>query len=157
MIQRALVAFLILPGSVAIAAPPLLALIDPWKEKGRAYGLFLMLAGSAILLRCVRDFLVSGKGTLAPWDAPERMVVTGLYRHMRNPMYGGVILLVLGWTIYYASPLLAAYTVLLTLGFHLRVVVGEEPWLASQFGDQWERYRNGVPRWLPRARPWKED
>ncbi len=156
MFARALLAFLVLPGIAAIIAPPILASADPWKGRPFMPGLFIMLAGSVMLIRCVRDFYVSGKGTLAPWNQPRQLVVIGLYRYMRNPMYVGVVLLVLGWSIYFTSPVLAVYSVLLAVGFHIRVLTHEEPWLGSQFGAEWDRYRTSVPRWLPRSAPWKD-
>ena len=103
-----------------------------------------------MLLWCVRDFYVTGKGTLAPWDPPTRLVVVGLYRFVRNPMYVGVLGVVLGWSLVAGSPLLAIYAALLAVGFHLRVVLYEEPVLQRQFGDDWTRYRAGVNRWLPK-------
>jgi protein-S-isoprenylcysteine O-methyltransferase Ste14 len=95
-------------------------------------------------------FSAAGKGTLAPWDPPRRLVVVGLYRFTRNPMYVGVLTLVLGWTLLLGSPWLAAYVVVLAAVFHLRTVLYEEPHLARLFGVEWERYRAAVPRWLPR-------
>ena len=97
MFARALLAFLVLPCVVAVLAPPLIAFLDPWRGRACTPGLAVMLAGAIVLLWCVRDFYVSGKGTLAPWDPPEKLVVIGLYRYVRNPMYVGVLLLVFGW------------------------------------------------------------
>ena len=154
MFARALLAFLVLPGIAAIIAPPLLAYLDPWKRHAFMPGIFVMLIGAAVLLWCVRDFYVSGKGTLAPWDPPRQLVVVGLYHHTRNPMYIGVLLLVLGWSLYFASIVLAVYSVILAAGFHIRVLRHEEPWLESQFGAEWGRYSKAVPRWLPRLKPW---
>jgi protein-S-isoprenylcysteine O-methyltransferase Ste14 len=112
-----------------------------------------------VLLWCVRDFYVSGRGTLAPWDPPQRLVRVGLYRFTRNPMYVGVLLIVSGWSLLAGSPRLAWYTAILAVAFHLRVVLHEERWLAGQFGPDWEEYKRRVPRWLlripqlpPRAR-----
>jgi protein-S-isoprenylcysteine O-methyltransferase Ste14 len=155
MFVRALLAFLLLPGLAAIIAPPLVAWSDPWRGQTYMPGLAVMLAGAVVLLWCVRDFYVSGKGTLAPWDPPKNLVVVGLYRHVRNPMYIGVLLLVLGWSIYLSSFVLAAYLLVLAVGFHIRVLMFEEPWLESRFADEWRVYSAAVPRWLPRANPWE--
>jgi len=103
-----------------------------------------------ILLWCVRDFYTLGKGTLAPWDPPKKLVIAGLYRFMRNPMYVGVLCWVAGWSVIAGSPLLAGYTGLLAIGFHMRVIFYEEPTLARQFGSDWTRYRTSVNRWLPK-------
>ena len=115
-----------------------------------------LILGAAILLWCVRDFYVSGKGTLAPWDPPKHLVTVGLYRFTRNPMYVGVLLLLCGWSVLAGSPLLAGYTVFLAIAFHLRVVLYEEPRLKTQFGSEWPNYAATVPRWfslLGRRRP----
>jgi protein-S-isoprenylcysteine O-methyltransferase Ste14 len=103
----------------------------------------------------VRDFYVSGKGTLAPWDPPKNLVVVGLYCHVRNPMYVGVLTLVAGWAVVFESPLLVLYALILAIGFHIRVLKYEEPWLASQFGNDWREYSKAVRRWIPRFRPWQ--
>ncbi len=156
MFFRALAAFLALPGLFALAVPPVIAHFDPWKgEAPFMPGVAVIAAGFAVVVACVRDFYVSGKGTLAPWDPPKKMVVIGLYRFARNPMYIGVVLLVTGWCIFSLSPLLAVYDLVLLAGFHMRVVTHEEPWLERMFSDEWMKYRNGVPRWIPRFRPWR--
>jgi len=150
-----LLAFFLLPGLAAILAPPVIAALDPWRCAVWYLGLPIMIAGAVVLLWCVRDFHAAGKGTLAPWDPPRHLVVVGLYRHVRNPMYIGVIFLVMGWALTLASPLLAAYTVLLGISFHLRVIRQEEPGLSSAFGESGSVYADAVSRWLPRRYPWE--
>jgi protein-S-isoprenylcysteine O-methyltransferase Ste14 len=147
---RALISFLILPGTFA-------GLIPAWivsTDRGRGHGLILgavpLAIGVVMLLSCVRNFYLSGRGTLAPWDPPKRLVIVGLYRFTRNPMYVGIALLLGGWSLFAASPLLAGYTVILAVAFHLRVLLYEEPRLKKQFGEQWTSYAAAVPRWLPR-------
>jgi len=146
---RAVIAFLALPGVVALLLP--LAIVrnrwpasDPWFS----IGLVMLVAGFALLLWCVRDFYVSGKGTLAPWSPPRNLVVVGLYRYSRNPMYVAVTLMLAGWALCFWSPTLAIYTCFVIVAFHLRVVFGEEPWLARTHGAAWEEYKSKVPRWL---------
>ena len=85
MFLRALLAFLMVPVVVAGIVPFTLALYDPFKGTGSLAGGLLLAIGLAILLWCVRDFYVSGKGTLAPWDPPKHLVTVGLYRYVRNP------------------------------------------------------------------------
>jgi protein-S-isoprenylcysteine O-methyltransferase Ste14 len=153
MFLHALFAFLVLPGLAAFILPPVLAFIDPWRKEVLLPGSLLMLLGIILLFWCVRDFYVSGKGTLAPWDPPKKLVVVGLYRHVRNPMYLGVLTLIVGWSVLLASPLLICYALVLAVGFHLRVLTYEEPWLAKQFGSEWQQYRSHVSRWLPRLTP----
>ena len=157
MFTRALLAFIVLPGVAAGIIPPVIASFDPWRGAVWSPGLAVMLAGAFVLLWCVRDFYVSGKGTLAPWDPPRKMVTVGLYRFVRNPMYIGVLLLVLGWSLYLSSVMLAAYMLVLAVGFHIRVIRYEEPWMAEKFGEEWKTYRASVSRWLPGLTPWKND
>ncbi len=148
MFIRALLAFIALPGFVAFVIPPLIAYADPWRGEMWLPGLVVMFVGISILLWSVRDFYVVGEGTLASWDPPQNLVMTGLYRYSRNPMYIGVLILVAGWALYLNSILLAAYTVLLGILFHLRIVMHEEPWLQSQFEDDWKDYKGQVSRWF---------
>jgi protein-S-isoprenylcysteine O-methyltransferase Ste14 len=100
------------------------------------------------LLWCVRDFYVQGQGTLAPWAPPEHLVMVGLYRFTRNPMYVAVVLMLLGWAAAFGVAGLYAYAAAIALAFHLRVVFGEEPWLARRHGAPWHDYVNRVPRWI---------
>lgn len=144
---RALLAFLALPGTVAFLVPALWV----WFERlplRQPLGLFTATLGIAGLLWCVRDFYVSGKGTLAPWAPPKELVVIGLYRFSRNPMYLSVFLILLGWAIAFASHALLVYALAVALAFHLRVVFGEEPWLARTHGEAWTLYARRVRRWL---------
>ncbi len=144
---RALIAFLALPGIVAFLVPAFLAgPIDARALHGE--GLVVFLAGLLVLLWCVRDFYVAGKGTLAPWDPPRHLVSVGLYRFSRNPMYVGVLLILIGWTLAVRSRGLLIYTVVVAIMFHVRVVLNEEPWLARTFPDEWPQFKSRVPRWL---------
>jgi protein-S-isoprenylcysteine O-methyltransferase Ste14 len=149
MFFRALFAFLALPAVVGGLFPWLLLRNDGGRMRGMFLGWPLLFCGACVLVWCVRDFYVIGKGTLAPWDPPKKLVIVGLYRFLRNPMYVGVLGWVAGWSLVAGSPLLAAYTGVLAVGFHLRVILYEEPTLARQFGNEWTRYRVGVNRWLP--------
>ncbi len=156
MFIRALIAFIALPGIAAIIAPPLIAYYDPWNWYHWTPGILIMCVGAFVLFWCIRDFYVSGRGTLGPWDPPKKLVVVGLYRFVRNPMYVGVLMLVLGWSIYYCSLVLFLYAAILAIGFHIRVIRNEEPWLKAQFGKEWELYQQEVSRWLPRVKPWQD-
>jgi protein-S-isoprenylcysteine O-methyltransferase Ste14 len=149
MLWRALLAFLALPGVIAIAIPAWFA-ANALGDGGRfhAAGLLPLIAGFALLLWCVRDFFVAGKGTLAPWSPPRHLVTVGLYRFSRNPMYVAVALMLGGWALAFASLTIAIYAVFVIAAFHLRVVFGEEPWLARTHGAQWDEYKARVPRWL---------
>jgi protein-S-isoprenylcysteine O-methyltransferase Ste14 len=150
MFVRALVAFLAMPGVVAGLIPALIVRADAHRQGVFAPGFGLLALGLALLLWCVRDFYVAGKGTLAPWSPPRRLVAVGLYRVVRNPMYVAVLTVVLGWGLSFTSTPLALYALVLAIAFHLRVVLHEEPWLRQQFGADWIAYAAAVPRWLPR-------
>jgi protein-S-isoprenylcysteine O-methyltransferase Ste14 len=152
---RALFAFIALPGIFAGAVPWAVAYFDPWRTGENPLGYAFLALGAIVVLWCVRDFYVTGRGTLAPWDPPKRLVVVGLYRFTRNPMYIGVLLIVVGARLAFGSPLLKWYFVALVIAFHLRVVLHEEPWLLKKFYSDWDRYREAVPRWFPRLTPWQ--
>jgi protein-S-isoprenylcysteine O-methyltransferase Ste14 len=150
MFFRAVLAFLALPAVVGGFLPWVLLNNDVWRMRGTLIGLPILFFGACVLMWCVRDFYVIGKGTLAPWDPPKRLVVVGLYRLVRNPMYVGVLAWVAGWSLVAGSPVLAIYTGLLAITFQLRVIFYEEPRLARQFGNDWIKYRSSVNRWLPK-------
>jgi protein-S-isoprenylcysteine O-methyltransferase Ste14 len=149
MFFRALFAFLVLPGVFAGVIPAWIVSSDPRRGHGSLIGLVPMAVGFVLLLWCVRDFYIAGKGTLAPWDPPKRLVVIGLYRFVRNPMYVSVLTLLTGWAVVAGSPSLATYTVILAIAFHLRVLFFEEPRLAKLFGADWTAYKASVRRWVP--------
>jgi protein-S-isoprenylcysteine O-methyltransferase Ste14 len=148
MFARALFAFVALPGLVAYVVPPLLAGEAGAVALPRGIGLVPVALGTALLLWCVWIFYREGKGTLAPWDPPKRLVMSGPYRWSRNPMYVAVVLVLAGWALAYGTTVLAIYAAAVTLAFHLRIVFGEEPWLARTHGPDWVRYRTRVPRWF---------
>jgi protein-S-isoprenylcysteine O-methyltransferase Ste14 len=142
---------LIVPGTVAVYVPLLIA-------QGRAVawggmsgsGLLLLGAGGAIYAWCVWDFATFGRGTPAPVDAPKKLVVRGLYRYTRNPMYGGVLTVILGWAVLFQAASLALYGFIVAACFHTFVVLYEEGRLRREFGAQYEEYCARVGRWLPR-------
>jgi len=148
---QALFAFLALPGIVAFGVPLLVLAPSRFFDP---FGLIPLAVGVVLLLLCVREFYVAGDGTLAPWAPPRALVVTGLYRYSRNPMYIAVVLVLAGWALGSGSRFLTIYAIAVTLAFHLRVVVGEEPWLSRTYGEKWANYRDQVPRWIQlRRRP----
>jgi protein-S-isoprenylcysteine O-methyltransferase Ste14 len=117
----------------------------------------LALLGMGVLLLCVWDFFQAGRGTLAPFDPPKRLVVRGLYRFTRNPMYNGVAALLLGETWFFQSSALFQYTLVILTMFHLMVVIYEEPALEWRFGESYRAYRAAVPRWGFTTRPFALD
>lgn len=141
----ALTAFLALPGMVAFVLP---WLMRPASVPFDALGLWLLLPGLCLLLWCVRDFYVAGRGSLAPWAPPVNLVTVGLYRVTRNPMYVAVTVILLGWSLAFRSRGLLTYVAAVAVMFELRVLFFEEPWLARTHGERWLSYKASVPRWL---------
>ena len=113
-------------------------------------GIVILVGGVIITAICIRDFYRRGRGTLAPWDAPDNLVVTGPYRLVRNPMYFGVLIVIVGLALLFTSPLLLVYNIAVAAAFHLRIVKYEEPELERQFGKRWMVYTAMTNRWLPK-------
>lgn len=154
-IPKTLVFTLVMPGSVGGWIPWLV-----WRNsEGAASGAQKWLAFTVIgigvaiyLYTAFWSFAVMGGGTPAPIDPPKILVVKGLHRYVRNPMYIGVLLAVAGQTWLFHSSNLLTYLVCLAIGFHLFVLLYEEPTLHSMFGAEYDRYRAAVPRWIPSPR-----
>jgi len=158
---RAIFFVLLLPGTVAGYIPfSMLHTEDrlrvPELSLSAVAASILAIAGTMVLLRCVWDFFAKGNGTLAPIDPPRLLVVSGLYRFTRNPMYNGVVALILGEAWLFGSVSLLEYALLVLILFHLFVVFYEEPALTSQFGESYRAYRRTVPRWGFTTRPFRE-
>lgn len=148
LLLRAILVFLAVPVVVAIVLPVAwLHLSGNW-DVAFYPGLLVLGTGFAGLVWCVRDFYVIGKGTLAPWEPPEKLVVVGLYRYTRNPMYVSVILMQIGWAVTFGDWVLVLYATVLGIATHLRVVLNEEPFLARKHGEAWVEYSSRVGRWL---------
>ncbi len=153
LLFRAILAFLALPGTIAFLVPLWIARAGGPVAKFHPGSVPILAAGVVLLLWCVRDFYVAGRGTLAPWSPPRHLVRVGLYRFSRNPMYVAVGVILAGWAAGFGSLPLAVYGGAVLVLFHLRVVLHEEPALARAFGAEWERYRAEVPRWVGPSRP----
>lgn len=113
-------------------------------------GAFVIALGALTYLLCAWEFAVRGLGTPAPVAPTKFLVVSGLHRYVRNPMYLGVALAIWGEAILFRSLHLAEYAALMLLTAHCFVVFYEEPTLRRQFGDSYEHYLRTVPRWIPR-------
>ena len=148
LLWRSIVAFLALPTVVAFVIPWLFFSLDGRFDPS---ALLIAVIGIGLLLWCVREFYVAGRGTLAPWAPPTHLVTSGLYRFSRNPMYLAVLTILFAWAVGFRSIGLSVYAASMAIAFHLRVVFFEEPWLARTFGDDWLAYRDRVPRWIGRA------
>ena len=120
-----------------------------------AVGTFLVVLGLGFVIYTNKSFLRIGKGTLAPWDPPKKLVVAGAYRYVRNPMISGVLMIVLGETLIFASIELFILFILFFIVNHIYFVYSEEPGLVKRFGNDYILYKKNVPRWIPRLKPWK--
>ncbi len=112
-------------------------------------GAALVVLGAGLALWCIATFVFKGHGTPAPFDPTRRLVVSGPYRFVRNPMYWGAIILLCGTGVRYASLALVCYSLLFWLATHLVVCGYEEPTLRRLFGSEYEAYCRGVRRWWP--------
>lgn len=119
------------------------------------FGALLIAAGAAIVVECFLRFALKGLGTPAPLAPTRHLVISGLYRYVRNPMYVGVVLAIFGQGMLFDSVTLFQYGLLVWMIFFAFVLLYEEPTLRRQFGAEYEDYRQNVPRWLPRLTPWK--
>ena len=120
----------------------------------RVVGAVLAVLGFVPLIESFLRFSLKGLGTPAPIAPPTKLVVTGFYRHVRNPMYVGITTALFGEALLFGSRPLLWELLFVALGFHLFVLAYEEPTLKHQFGAEYETYRANVPRWLPRLLPW---
>lgn len=143
---------LLLPGVTLLWIPSLLWPPEAPEGPTRLLALPVIAAGIAVLATCIVGFALSGRGTLAPVDPPKKLVTSGLYRFVRNPMYVGGVLVLLGQALYFQSRKLVLYAFLWWVAAHLFVVLYEEPRLARAFHAEYEAYRRAVPRWIPRLR-----
>jgi len=153
---RAIFFTFLLPGTVTVWIPRMILAGEkarPEPGSWRWAGTPLMAAGAAVLIACIVDFARKGRGTLAPIDPPRNLVVVGLYRYVRNPMYVGVVTTLIGEALFFESRSIGIYAAAAWLLFHLWVVIYEEPHLEGTFGAEYEQYRDAVPRWIPRFRP----
>jgi protein-S-isoprenylcysteine O-methyltransferase Ste14 len=151
---KTLIFTIIVPGAVIALIPYLLLSRDPSSFANigalQLFGLIPMAIGAAIYFRCAWDFASAGKGTPAPIDPPKRLVARGLYRFVRNPMYVGVLLTLLGEAWLFGSRALLAYAAIVFTWEHLFVVFYEEPALKRKFGESYSDYLARTPRWIPR-------
>ena len=125
----------------------------------RQLGLVPLVVGAAIAFWCIANFVARGSGTPAPFDAPRKLVVSGPYCYVRNPMYIGCFLLLLGVALLFVefSATLIWYSAGLAMAVNLLVFFYEEPTLRKKFGNDYEEYCHAVRRWIPTLRPWHID
>lgn len=155
-------AILLLPGNVLGVIPALIL----WWSRGqwalagpaelRLWAALLCFgAGLSLMTLTIRRFATEGDGTLAPWDPTERLVVSGVYRHVRNPMISGVVVNLVGEALLFGSGALGVWAGLFFLTNAIYIPQVEERSLEQRFGEDYRRYRQHVPRWIPRLRAWE--
>jgi protein-S-isoprenylcysteine O-methyltransferase Ste14 len=156
-------------GSLAflVVAPGVVAGLIPWWLTGwdahsfpwplRIVGLVLIVAGVVALLHAFVRFVVEGLGTPAPVAPTEHLVVGGLYRYVRNPMYLAVGAIIVGQALLFGRPVLLVYAAIFAAAVAAFVHWYEEPTLSRQFGAEYDIYKRAVPAWLPRLTPWEHD
>jgi protein-S-isoprenylcysteine O-methyltransferase Ste14 len=153
-----------------VLAPGVVAGLVPWWLTGwrvrhpqpswawaplRVAGVALLIAGVIVLVHAFVRFVTEGVGTPAPVAPTQRLVVGGLYRYVRNPMYLAVMATIVGQALALGQPALLGYAVAAGAAMVAFVHGYEEPTLAGQFGAQYQAYRRAVPAWWPRRRPWQ--
>jgi protein-S-isoprenylcysteine O-methyltransferase Ste14 len=151
--------FAVAPGVVAGLVPWWLT---RWRVRGplahwapvRVAGLAMLVLGAIVLIHAFARFVAEGRGTPAPVAPAERLVIGGLYRYVRNPMYLAVVAAIAGQALALGQPVLLSYAAVVWVVTAAFARWYEEPALARQFGPQYEAYRRGVPAWWPRIRPW---
>lgn len=148
---------LAVPGSITVLVPYLLLTLRlrliPM-QLGIFYisGWLLICVGTVLYLWAAWGLTFTGKGTPSPISPPKMLVVRGPYRMMRNPMYGGILLVLLGEAIYFQEVILIVYSCLIFLSFNRYILNIEEPGLTKKFGANYRLYCHAIPRWLPKIR-----
>jgi protein-S-isoprenylcysteine O-methyltransferase Ste14 len=143
---------ILVPGTVAVLIPLWLVGDIRWHADALTtwMGAVVAVTGATIYLRCAWEFAVNGLGTPAPIAPTKFLVTTALHRYVRNPMYIGVALVILGESVIFRSLHLVLYAAAMLATAHIFVVLYEEPTLTRQFGESYEEYLRTVPRWLPK-------
>jgi protein-S-isoprenylcysteine O-methyltransferase Ste14 len=153
LLKTIIFSFLV-PGTVTVLVPYWL-LSSRFAPLPLQFGVFrycgvpLILVGVSVYFWCAWDFTFAGRGTPAPIDPPKELVVRGLYRYVRNPMYSGILSILLGEALFFESQRLLAYTGVAFIFYYLIVLLYEEPVLKQKFGESYRKYCQSVPRWLP--------
>jgi protein-S-isoprenylcysteine O-methyltransferase Ste14 len=153
LLLRSIFFTFLFPGTVTLLIP---CLILRGKDTSAEFGIFnylglpLIAIGAFGLLWCIWQFFAEGSGTLAPIDPPKHLVVHGLYRYVRNPMYVSVMAILLGEAVFFGSLAILVEAVIFFLATNLFIRGYEEPALQKQFGESYQEYKKSVGRWIPR-------
>ena len=156
MILRHILSIVILPFTVAVVVPAALLRAEPAADStpARMLGPAVASIGLMLVVYTIASFAYRGRGTLAPWYPPRRLVITGVYRHVRNPMISGVILILAGEALAFSSAAVGIWALMVFIVNAVYIPMVEEPGLARRFGAEYEEYSRHVPRWVPRLSPW---
>jgi len=159
---RHLAAIAALPVMVAVVVPALLLSSTPGAPPSGAIRIVTLFGavvffviGLTLFVSTVALFMTVGRGTLAPWDPPRRLVVRGVYRHVRNPMISGVVSILLAESLLFGSAAIFRWFLVFAAANLVYIPIVEEPMLERRFGEDYELYRRHVPRWIPRLKPWE--
>jgi protein-S-isoprenylcysteine O-methyltransferase Ste14 len=157
---RVFKAILALPVSVAIIIPSLLLYLSGWQLSNFILWRFLVgvvcfFVGLLLVVSTVRLFAKLGNGTLAPWDPTSKMVISGPYAYVRNPMIAGVVLILAGEALMLSSWAIGIWAVVFLIINMFYFPLSEEPGLRKRFGKEYEEYCKNVPRFIPRLTPWR--
>ena len=149
---KSLLFLVLVPGLFVGAIPFLFLMNGPYISTGVLYNLALPLwvIGGTIVLWCFWDFIAVGQGTPAPIDPPKELVEAGLYRYTRNPMYVGVLMMLLAHFLWFGYWSLLIYVLCFFIAFHVFIIKYEEPTLTKKFGKAYKDYLKRVPRWISR-------
>ncbi len=162
---RHILAILLLPFMVVIVVPLWLfnsfassdtrwSAMTPAAWTGYIAGAVFVWIGFTLFVWCVNLFAMVGQGTLAPWDPTQKLVVSGPYRHTRNPMISAVAFMLIGQALFWGSWVIGLWAGIFILINHTYFIFLEEPGLENRFGESYLNYKANVPRWIPRLRPW---
>jgi len=163
MFLRHLAAFLALPFVAAFLVPAGIAwhkgVAPAWPSDARAallagFAVVVLAAGLTLFVSSVHQFVVRGRGTLAPWDPPQRLVVAGPYRYVRNPMISGVLLILIAEALFLRTQAHALWALGFAIVNAIYIPLVEEPQLARRFGDDYRLYCRHVRRLMPRLTAW---
>ena len=157
---RMIKAIMTLPMMVTIVLPSILLYLTNWHlDRVPVWtvilGIICLIIGLCLVVSTVKLFLNVGKGTLAPWDPTQKLVVSGPYAYVRNPMITGVVLILLAESLIFYSSALCIWSIVFACVNIIYFILSEEPGLRKRFGKEYEEYCNNVPRIVPRLTPWK--
>ena len=165
LVLRLLLAILVLPVMVVIVIPGALMCLTgstsvgwglgfPWHLLPMLAGVLLCGVGLSFAVWTATLFIKFGRGTPAPWDPPQNLVILGPYRHVRNPMITSVFFMLTGLAILFGTWPVATWLAIFITANLLYIPRVEEPGLVKRFGEDYVRYKGNVPRWLPSWRGW---